>query len=59
MIRSVNLERRFWNDKLKDGKGDWDSSTSFGLGDVHNALAVLQLAADYLKETEGDVTRDA
>jgi hypothetical protein len=59
IIRSVNLERRFWNEKLKDGKGDWDSTTSFGLGDVHNALAVLQLAADYLKETEGDVTRDA
>jgi hypothetical protein len=58
VIRSVNLERRFWNEKLKDGKGDWDSTTSFGLGDVHNALAVLQLAADHLKEVEGDVTRD-
>jgi hypothetical protein len=59
LIRSVNLERRFWNEKLKDGKGDWDSTTSFGLGDVHNALAVLQLAADHLKDAEGDVTRDA
>src|SRR2546421_238572 len=46
-IRSVNLERRFWNEKLKEGKGDWDSTSSYGLGDVHNALAVLQLAADY------------
>jgi hypothetical protein len=59
VIRSVNLERRFWNEKLKDGKGDWDSTTSFGLGDIHNALAVLQLAADHLKQEEGDVTRDA
>ena len=59
IIRSVNLERRFWNEKLKEGKGDWDSTSSYGLGDVHNALAVLQLAADYLKEAEGDVTRDA
>jgi hypothetical protein len=59
IIRSVNLERRFWNEKLKDGKGDWDSTTSFGLGDVHNALAVLTLAADHLKYAEGDVTRDA
>jgi hypothetical protein len=59
IIRSVHLERRFWNDKLKDGKGDYDSSSSYGLGDVHNSLAVLQLAADYLKEAEGDVTRDA
>jgi hypothetical protein len=58
-IRSVNLDRRFWNEKLKEGKGDWDSTSSYGLGDVHNALAVLQLAADYLKATEGDVSRDA
>jgi hypothetical protein len=57
-IRSVNLERRFWNQKLKDGQGDYDSSSSYGLGDVHNAIAVLQLAADYLKEFEADVTRD-
>src|SRR5437588_63855 len=30
IIRSVNLERRFWNEKLKDGKGDWDSTSCFG-----------------------------
>jgi hypothetical protein len=59
IIRSVNLERRFWNEKLKDGKGDWDSSYGYGLADVHNALAALQLAADYLKQAEADVTRDA
>jgi hypothetical protein len=59
IIRSVNLERRFWNEKLKDGKGDWDSTSSYGLGDVHNAIAVAQLAADYLKQAEADVTRDA
>ena len=59
IIRSVNLERRFWNEKLKDGKGDWDSTSSYGLGDVHNAIAVAQLAADYLKQVEADVTRDA
>ena len=59
IIRSVHLERRFWNPKLKDGKGDYDSSSSYGLGDVHNALVVLQLAADYLKQAEADVTRDA
>jgi hypothetical protein len=29
------------------------------LADVHNALAALQLAADYLKQAEADVTRDA
>lgn len=59
IIRSVNLERRFWNEKLKDGKGDYDSTSSFGLGDVHNLIAVAELAADYLRQAEADVTRDA
>jgi hypothetical protein len=56
-MRSVHLERRFWNEKLNDGDGDYDSSHSFGLGDIHCALAVLQLAADYIKQAEADVTR--
>jgi hypothetical protein len=34
-----------------------DLTSSYGVGDVHNALAILHIAADYLKETEGDVTR--
>jgi hypothetical protein len=59
IIRSVNLERRFWNEKLKDGKGDYDSTSSFGLGDVHNLIAVAELTADYLRQAEADVTRDA
>jgi hypothetical protein len=59
IIRSVELERRFWNEKLKDGKGDYDSTSSFGLGDVHNLIAVAELAADYLRQVEADVTRDA
>lgn len=57
-IRSVNLERRFKNPKLNDGQGGYDSSSSYGLGDVHNAIAALQLAADYLKQEEADVTRE-
>jgi hypothetical protein len=57
-MRSVNLERRFWNEKLNDGQGDYDSATSYSLGDIHNAIAVIQLAADYLRETEADVTRE-
>lgn len=28
-IRSVDLERRFWNEKLKDGKGDWDWEAAY------------------------------
>ena len=58
LVRSVNLERRFWNQKLKEGQGDYDSSSGYGLGEVHNAIAALELAADYLKEVEADVTRD-
>src|SRR4051812_13504831 len=58
-VRSVRLERRFWNAKLKDGDGDYDSSSNYGLGDVHNAMAALELAADYLRKMEADVTRAA
>jgi hypothetical protein len=57
-IRSAHLERRFWNEKLNDGDGDFDSSPSYSLGDIHNAIAVMQLAADYLKEVEADITRE-
>jgi len=59
IMRSVNLERRFWNDKLKEGKGDYDAATSFSLGDIHNAIAVMQLAAEHLRNAEAEVTRDA
>ena len=58
IMRSVHLERRFWNEKLKAGEGDYDSSTSFSLGDVHNAIAVMQLAAEYLRDSEADITRE-
>lgn len=58
LLRSVNLERRFWNPKLKDGQGDYDSSSGYGLGEVHNAIAALQLAADYIKGVEADITRE-
>lgn len=57
-MRTVHLERSFWNEKLKDGQGDYDSSDSYSLGDIHNAIAVMELAADYLRQTEADVTRD-
>jgi hypothetical protein len=59
LIRSVNLERRFWNPKLKDGEGDYDSSSGYGLAEVHNAIAAMELAADYMKSVEADVTRHA
>jgi hypothetical protein len=52
------LERRFWNPKLKEGQGDYDSSTGYGLGEVHNAIAALELAAAYIRSVEADVTRE-
>ena len=58
IMRSVHLERRFWNEKLNDGKGDFDSSSSYGLGDIHNAIAVMQLAAEHLRLAEADITRE-
>ena len=57
LVRSVNLERRFWNPKLKEGQGDYDSSSGYGLGEVHNAIAALELAAAYIRSVEADVTR--
>jgi hypothetical protein len=59
VFRSVTLERRFWNERRNDGKGGWDSTSSFGLGDIHNLIAVAELAADYLTQMEADVTRVA
>jgi hypothetical protein len=58
IMRSVHLERRFWNEKLNNGEGDFDSSSSYSLGDIHNAVAVMQLAAEHLRQTEADVTRE-
>jgi hypothetical protein len=58
VIRSVHLERRFFNPKLKDGQGDYDSSPTYGLAEVHNAIAALQHAAIYVAGVEADVTRE-
>ena len=58
LVRSVKLERRFWNPKLKEGQGDYDSSSGYGLGELHNAIAALELAANYIKGVEADVTRE-
>ena len=58
LVRSVHLERRFFNPKLKDGQGDYDSSPSYGLGEIHNAIAALEAAAAYIGSVEVDVTRE-
>ncbi|MCA9124887.1 MAG: hypothetical protein KDB11_32145 [Planctomycetales bacterium] len=49
-IRNVNLQRRY-----KDGD-EWKSSSSFGLGDIPQAMSALQLAFDYVAEKEAEVS---
>jgi hypothetical protein len=49
-IRNVNLQRRY-----KDGN-EWKSSSSFGLGDMPQAIAVLELAMKHVADQEADVT---
>jgi hypothetical protein len=50
-VRSVSLQRRYRDDK--DGK--WKSSTSFGLGELPQAMAVLDLAMKYVASKEAQV----
>jgi hypothetical protein len=59
LLRQVlkTAQRHTWLAAVPDLSMPYKTS-SYGLGDVHNAIAVLQLAADYLKQTEADVTRD-
>lgn len=49
-IRNVNLQRRY-----KDDKGDWQSSSSFGLGDIPQAMEVLRLSFAFVAEKEAEV----
>jgi hypothetical protein len=49
-FRSVSLQRRY-----KDGD-DWKSSSSFSLADLPHAMAVLQMAMNYLAPLEADTT---
>jgi len=49
-FRSVSLQRRY-----RDGE-DWKSATNFGLADLPAAIAVMQMAMNYIAEQEADVT---
>ena len=48
-IRNVNLQRRY-----KDGN-EWKSSSSFGLGDLPQAIEVLRLSFEYVAQQEAEV----
>jgi hypothetical protein len=49
-FRSVSLQRRY-----RDGE-EWKSSSSFSLADLPHAMAVLQMAMNYLAPLEADTT---
>jgi hypothetical protein len=49
-IRNVNLQKRY-----RDGD-EWKSSTSFGLGELPQAMAVLDLAQKYVADKEAEVS---
>ncbi len=48
-IRNVQLQRRY-----KDGE-EWKSTTSFGLGDLPNAIRCLELALQHVETVEAVV----
>ena len=49
IVRSVNLQKRYVDN------GETKFSSSFGLGELPQAIAALQLAFNYLAEQEADV----
>ena len=49
-VRNVNLQRRY-----RDGD-EWKSSSSFGLSDLPQAIAILEIAMKHVAEEEADVT---
>ena len=50
-IRSVSLQRRYRD----DNDGEWKSSTSFGLGELPQALAALDLAMKHMVSKEAAI----
>ena len=50
-LRNVSLQRRY-----RDGDGEWQSSSSLGLADLPQALAVLDQAMTHIVAIEADVT---
>ncbi len=47
--RNVSLQRRY-----RDSSGDWKTSTSFGLADLPQAQAVLDMAMKHVASREAD-----
>ena len=55
-VRNVNLQRRYYDEKETDPDKRWKSSTSFGLGDLPQAIRVLIIAQEHIESIEADVT---
>ncbi len=50
-VRNVALQRRY-----RDSDGEWKSATTFGLADLPQAQAVLDLAMRHIASKEADQT---
>ena len=55
-VRNVNLQRRYYDEKEANPDKRWKSSTSFGLGDLPQAIRVLTIAQQHIESVEADVT---
>ena len=55
-VRNVNLQRRYYDEKETDSEKKWKSSSSFGLGDLPQAIRVLTIAQKHIESIEADVT---
>ncbi len=51
-VRNVSLQRRYRDDK----DGDWKSSSSFGLAEMPQALAALEMAMKHVADKEAVVS---
>ena len=51
-IRNVNLQRRYRD----NADGEWKSTSSFGLGELPQVAAVLDLAMQHVARKEAEVS---
>ena len=55
-VRNVNLQRRYYDEQEPNPEKKWKSISSFGLGDLPQAIRVLTIAQEHMESLEADVT---
>ena len=50
-FRAVSMQRRY-----RKQDGSWESTTSFGLGELPQAMRAMELAQGYVESIEAEVT---